>query len=172
MPLGVLRKAQLIDFDLREGSSPLMLVRSELNAHVAAAIIAQEARAEGAGPQELATARPLLERIASADRAAGQDAFDHLFAGDGGGPFDAGGAAWTIAEQLLESYVLLVELPETGSRRRLIRFATDQLVGVRDERGRSPSGSASSAPRSCSTSPASTRRPPTTPRSSSRRAAP
>ncbi|MCW2951883.1 MAG: hypothetical protein JWQ48_1053 [Conexibacter sp.] len=135
VPLGVMRKAQLIDFDLREGSSPLMLVRSELNAHVAAAIIGQEAASEGASPREVSAAWPLLERIAGADRDASQDAFERVFATDAGGAFGAGGAAWTIAEQLLTSYILLIELPETGSRRRLIRFATDQIVGVRDEHG-------------------------------------
>src|SRR5882724_12296679 len=38
LPLGLLKKEQLIDFDLAEGSSSLMLVRSGLNAIVAGAI--------------------------------------------------------------------------------------------------------------------------------------
>jgi hypothetical protein len=42
-----------------------------------------------------------------------------------------------IAEQLRDSYILLIELPDTGVRRRLIRSATDQVVIEKGMRGRS-----------------------------------
>jgi hypothetical protein len=132
VPLGMLRKEQLVDFDLREGSSPVLLVRSELNARVAAAIIGQEARSQGASSQEVEAARPFFERIAGADRADARAAFEQVFTARVAGPsLPAGVAAETIAEQLRDSYILLIELPETGRRRRLVSFATD--VPARNE---------------------------------------
>jgi hypothetical protein len=128
-PLGFLRKAQLIDFDLRERGSPLLLVRAELNACVAAALIAQEAKSDGYTEADVRKAMPYFRRIAGADRDDARRAFREVFGGNvTERGFDLARRARAVAEWLRDFYVLLIELPETGTRRRLVSFATDQVV--------------------------------------------
>ncbi len=136
VPLGLLRKRQLIDFDLAEGRDPRMLVTSAINTLIASgalwdvAFFVDEVEVEAAD-----AALPWFERIVGAEIADADTAFDELFGPDGGVrlPAQARPVAdaletRAIAAQLRESYLLLVELPETGQRHRLLRFATDQIV--------------------------------------------
>lgn len=138
IPLGVLRKAQLIDFDLREGSRPLLFVRSRLNVLVAAAVIAEEAQSDAISAEDAEAARPWLVRIAGPAHEDARKAFDELFPTEGREPSNAlpAGArrfarsrnARAIALQLRDAYILLVELPDSSTRRRLVGFATDQQL--------------------------------------------
>jgi hypothetical protein len=142
IPLGLLRKEQLIDFELGEGPDPRMLVRSALNALVASGALWSVAFFVDEVPQDAADAAlPWFERIVAADVEDAGRAFAELFE-DGGGtvPAAAGAIAAApetraIAEQLRDSYILLVEAPETGARHRLLNFATDQVVGERRRAG-------------------------------------
>lgn len=143
LPIARLRKEELIDFNLREGSTRLMLVRSALNARVAAALMVNVAFANGRSVEETEAALPWLRRIAGANRADAKLAFDQLFE-DGNAPLAArmlaqDEATITLAEQLRDTYMMLIELPDTGVRRRLIQTATDQVVKDEKEQRRSPS---------------------------------
>jgi hypothetical protein len=129
VPLGFLRKAQLIDFDLRENGGPLTLVRADLNAAVAGGMIAKEATSEAVPAASVEAARAHFRTIAAADRDAAARAFDELFEdGAFSGAFARSPSTRAVAEGLRDSYVLMVELPETGARHRLVGFATDQLL--------------------------------------------
>jgi hypothetical protein len=147
LPLGMQRKAELIDFHLGEGSEHLMFVRSALNARVAAAMIARVAILDNRPRVETKAALPWLKRIAEPNHEVAHQAFKELFAKGFDSQRDhelrtARGLAESestrqIAEQLRDSYILLIELPDTGTRRRLIQTATDQVVKEREQGSRS-----------------------------------
>jgi len=147
LPLGMQRKAELIDFHLGEGSKRLMLVRSSLNARVAAAVMAKVALLDDRPEEVTDAALPWLKRIAEPDLEDAHRAFEELFAADFKQQLDddlrtARGLALSeetkeIAEQLRDSYIMLIELPDTGTRRRLIRSATDQVVAEQGGQRRS-----------------------------------
>lgn len=133
--LGMLRKAQLIDFDRSAGSTRHALLRSGLNTRVAAAVLANLAALEGRPHEAIQAAGAYFELIVGPDQAQADDAYDSLF-GDGArapretAELQQGEALKTVARQLCDSY-MLIELPDTGVRHRLVSFATDQVLDWR-----------------------------------------
>lgn len=132
VPLGWMNKAQLVDFDLQEGSQRLSLVRSALNDLVAAQLQRHIAVLDGIPERAAEAALPHLRRIAGFDLDDARDAFAELFGEGIGAPKLAreirdSDVARETALRLRDAYLMLVELPEDG-RRRLVRFATDQRL--------------------------------------------
>ena len=128
VPLGMLRKHQLIDFELAEGASSRMLVSARLNTIVAAGALWNAATLLDGVPPDVATrALPVFERIVAPDVGRAAKALAVGLPGRRLGGHDAPRTA-ALAGQLAESYLLLVELPETGARHRVVTFATDQIL--------------------------------------------
>jgi hypothetical protein len=137
VPLGALRKEPLIDFDVVEDGRSLSLTQSTANSRLAAGIMWNLAVLDGCDVEAADRAIPHLQRIAAPDVEDAFVAFRSLFLQPTTNP-DAtivpSRRTRELAEQLCDAYLLLVELPDVESRRRLVRFATDQVVA----RERSP----------------------------------
>lgn len=133
VPLGLMDKRQLVDFDLQEGDTRLSLVRSDLNSWAAAGILWNLAVFDGIAPTSATAAMPWFRRISGFSREDAVYAFDALMEGGA----DPGPQAREVsrsprvramAAQLRDAYIMLVEMAPDGGRRRLVRFATDQPI--------------------------------------------